>query len=337
MEEIVRQRPQDLLLPARVCFIGEDGVDAGGLKKEFFQLLLGELFTGSYGMVKYFPETRMQWFNSLSYGTDEQEWLVVGILFGLAVYNGVLLDVRLPQVAYKKLLGKPVGLNDLQDFQPELLKSFHQLLEYSDADATVEDIFCLDFSVTDEFLGEAVTHELKPGGQDIPVTEANRREYVNLYVEWILNKRIEESFHAFRNGFLLLCGPVLKLFRAPELEHLVCGTQELDFNSLEAGAAYEGYTQASQQVRWFWEVAHSLPIESKRLLLRFVTGSDRSPIGGLGKLQMKIQRAGPDSIRLPTSYTCFNAILLPEYTSRAKLRDRLETAINVAEQGFGLE
>jgi hypothetical protein len=48
------------------------------------------------------------------------------------------------------------------------------------------------------------------------------------------------------------------------------------------------------------------------------------------------QRAGPDSEKLPIAHTCFNALLLPEYGSRAKLRAKLMTAIQNA-QGFGLQ
>eukprot|EP00960_Hanusia_phi_P014573 430137-Hanusia_phi.AAC.1 len=43
------------------------------------------------------------------------------------------------------------------------------------------------------------------------------------------------------------------------------------------------------------------------------TGSDRSPIKGLGSMTFVISRNGPDSERLPTAHTCFNHLLLPEY------------------------
>jgi HECT-domain (ubiquitin-transferase) len=49
-----------------------------------------------------------------------------------------------------------------------------------------------------------------------------------------------------------------------------------------------------------------------------------------------IQRDGPDSDKLPTSHTCFNTLLLPEYASRDKMLNRLKLAIMNAE-GFGLE
>jgi hypothetical protein len=62
----------------------------------------------------------------------------------------------------------------------------------------------------------------------------------------------------------------------------------------------------------------------------------RSPIGGLGSLKCIIQRDGPDSNKLPTSHTCFNTLLLPEYCSKDKMLDRIKLAVMNAE-GFGLE
>jgi hypothetical protein len=65
-------------------------------------------------------------------------------------------------------------------------------------------------------------------------------------------------------------------------------------------------------------------------------GSDRAPIGGLGNMKCIVQRDGPNSDKLPTSHTCFNTLLLPEYASREKMLDRLKLAIMNSE-GFGLE
>jgi len=85
----------------------------------------------------------------------------------------------------------------------------------------------------------------------------------------------------------------------------------------------------------FWEIVHGMSVEDKKKLLFFCTGSDRSPIKGLGSMTFVISRNGPDSDRLPTAHTCFNHLLLPEYSDKEKLRVCLMTAINNAE-GFGL-
>ena len=69
--------------------------------------------------------------------------------------------------------------------------------------------------------------------------------------------------------------------------------------------------------------------------MQFTTGSDRVPIGGLGKLKLVIARNGSDSDRLPTSHTCFNVLLLPDYKDKDKLLERLTKAISYA-KGFGM-
>lgn len=91
-----------------------------------------------------------------------------------------------------------------------------------------------------------------------------------------------------------------------------------------------------QAVRWLWEIVHEFDDEEKRRFLKFFSGSDRAPIGGLGNLRCIIQRDGTDSNKLPTSHTCFNTLLLPSYRSKDKMGDRLRLAIMNSE-GFGLE
>ncbi len=78
-----------------------------------------------------------------------------------------------------------------------------------------------------------------------------------------------------------------------------------------------------------------MDLKHKRHLLEFVTASDRVPLKGLESLMFVIQRNGPDTDRLPSALTCFGRLLLPEYSSKDKLKERLFTAIENA-KGFGL-
>lgn len=336
LEEIARQKLSDLYKPLQLHFIGEDGVDAGGVKKEFFQLLCHELMQPDYGMLKYQPETRTFWFNPDSLEADA-EFMLLGLTFSLAIYNGVILPVHFPLAIYKKLLQKPVKHRELMEMQPELAKGLDQLLDW-EGPGRVSDVFCATFSVDSEAFGMLRTHELQPGGADIEVTEENRREYVDLYVDYVLNASIRDQFEAFAKGFLLLAsGPTLSIFSAQELEQLVCGTPDLDMKQLQSRISFEGgYNSRTLVVRWLWEVLEDFSVDQRRKFLRFFTGSDRAPIGGLAHLEWKVQRSGPDSERLPTSHTCFNILMLPEYGSRAKLRALLTTAIENSE-GFGMQ
>lgn len=49
LETIAELNPIDLRKQLRVEFYGEEGIDEGGLQKEFFQLLIEKLFDPMYG------------------------------------------------------------------------------------------------------------------------------------------------------------------------------------------------------------------------------------------------------------------------------------------------
>ena len=69
---------------------------------------------------------------------------LLGILLGLAIYNGIILDVHFPLLVYKKLLGFDIGLADLREIQPTVSNSLEQLLQYT---GDVENDYCLTFEV----------------------------------------------------------------------------------------------------------------------------------------------------------------------------------------------
>ena len=219
----------------------------------------------------------------------------------------------------------------------ELRRGLKQLLDYEGND--VEDIFCLTFELNwmDE-MGEEQRLELIPDGANIEVTNANREEYVLRYVRWILVDSIRSQWDAFQTGVMhVMEDSSLDLFLPEELELLVVGTPFLDFDALEENTTYEGeYDKESEVVKNFWKFVKEADEDSQVKLLKFVTASSKAPIGGLGKMDFVIQRSA-DSDQLPTSHTCFNTILLPDYgADYEKLAKLLGRAILECE-GFGLE
>ncbi|KAG7377858.1 putative E3 ubiquitin-protein ligase HTD2 [Phytophthora pseudosyringae] len=324
---------ETLKKPLKVKFVGEEGIDEGGVQKEFFQILIRQLLDPAFSMFTYDEETRTLWFNSDSLEAT-MEFELIGTLLGLAIYNAVILDVSFPHIVYKKLMGCTLGLEDLEIALPDLGRGLRQLLTFK---GDVEGVYQRNFEYSYEVFGEVKTVELKLGGSSIPVTNDNREEYVALYVDYVLNKSVSRQYAAFHQGFHQVCNrEVLSMFRWEELQLLICGSSNLDFEALEEATHYEdGFTGDSGVIQDFWVIVHALPLEDKKKLLRFATGSDRVPIRGLSNLVFVISRNGPDSDRLPTAHTCFNHLLLPEYSSREKLKERLLLAINQAE-GFGL-
>lgn len=72
-------------------------------------------------------------------------------------------------------------------------------------------------------------------------------------------------------------------------------------------------------IKWFWEILLEMDEEQKKKFLTFCTGCHRAPILGLSTLPLYIGRQGEDSERLPSAHTCFNHLLIPEYTSKEKM------------------
>ena len=76
------------------------------------------LFSNPFsGMFTYDEKTRMCWFNPTSFETDAQ-FVLIGLVLGLAIYNNIILDVYFPMVVYRKLFGKKGTFADLRDSHP---------------------------------------------------------------------------------------------------------------------------------------------------------------------------------------------------------------------------
>ncbi|KAG8435235.1 hypothetical protein GDO86_013257 [Hymenochirus boettgeri] len=346
LDELTRKRT-DLKKKLKVTFVGEAGLDMGGLTKEWFLLLIRQIFHPDYGMFTYHKDSNCHWFSSFKCD-NYSEFRLVGTLMGLAVYNSITLDIRFPPCCYKKLLSPPVvpcdpnipvgiasvNLDDLCQIMPELAHGLNELLTY---DGNVEEDFYSTFQVFQEEFGVIKSYNLKPGGDKIPVTNQNRKEYVQLYVDYLLNKSIYKQFSAFYYGFHSVCASnALMLLRPEEVEILVCGSPDLDLHALQRNTQYEGYLKTDITVRHFWDVVLGFPLELQKKLLHFATGSDRVPVGGMVDLNFKISKTETPTNWLPTAHTCFNQLCLPPYKTKKELKQKLTIAISNAE-GFGLQ
>jgi len=186
---------------------------------------------------------------------------------------------------------------------------------------------------------KTVDVELVPGGSKIPVCLLNFAEYIVARTDYEVNASVAVQFQNFQEGFMLVAGSkALTLFNSSDLEVTIVGEPTLDFEALRGVTTYqEPFSASHQVVRWFWDVViNDFTEEERRQLLKFVTGSARAPVGGLGKLPFRIFPNGESDIMLPTSHTCYNVLMLPRYSSRQALEDKLRKAVGYCE-GFGLK
>ena len=319
--------------PIKVRFLGEQGVDEGGVRKEFFLLFIRQIFDPNYGMFNYNEKTRLYWFNHYTF-EPKIKYELIGIIFGLAIYNNIILDVKFPLTVYRKLLGLKPTLEDMKECDPELYKNFSFLKKTKDAN--LKESLDLDFTVTDDKFGEKLVIPLKKDGDKISVDINNKDEYVDLYLDWYFNKSIQEVFTSFEKGFYRVFSRDLSKILSPEeLELIICGTQVLDFNELKRVCKYEEYNENDETIKYFWEVVLNFSEDEKKRFLSFVTGCDRAPIDGLGSLPITISNGGSDVEQLPSAHTCFNNLILPNYKNKEKLKKNMLNAINYSE-GFGL-
>ncbi|QSS64460.1 E3 ubiquitin-protein ligase pub1 [Histoplasma capsulatum] len=201
----------------------------------------------------------------------------------------------------------------------------------------------LTFSIDDDQFGERKTVDLIPNGSNIPVTNENKKQYVELITEWKIQKRVEEQFNAFITGFNeLIPADLVNVFDERELELLIGGIADIDVDDWKKHTDYRGYQEQDEVIQNFWKVIRSWDAEQKSRLLQFATGTSRIPVNGFKDLQgsdgprrFTIEKSG-EITALPKSHTCFNRLDLPPYKTYEQLQHKLSIAVEET-LGFGQE
>lgn len=209
LELIAMSNPKDLKKQLVVEFIGEQGVDEGGVSKEFFQMIVDEIFNPDYGMFVQQEATHTMWFNSTSF-ENEAQFTLIGIVLGLAIYNNIILAVNFPMVVYRKLMAIKGSFADLADWNPTIYNSLRAMLDY-DAD-DIEDIFMQTFRISyRDVFGDVLTHDLIENGDSIYVNHQNKQvsQWAAVGFEFVHAMCISHSeiVGIFRNS--LICMPII--------------------------------------------------------------------------------------------------------------------------------
>ena len=218
--QIVKMRPRDLKKRLMVKFKGEDGLDYGGPAREWLHLLSHEMLNPYYGLFQYSRDDiyTLQINPDSSINPDHLSYFhFVGRIIGLAVFHGLYIDGGFTMPFYKMLLNKSINLDDIEGVDPNLHTSLQWML-----DNDINGVIDTTFSVEHEAYGAVLTHELKKGGKDIPVTQENKCDYVKLYVNYRWCRGIEQQFLALQKGFNeLIPQHHLKAFDERELELVI--------------------------------------------------------------------------------------------------------------------
>ncbi|XP_062032396.1 NEDD4-like E3 ubiquitin-protein ligase WWP2 isoform X1 [Lepus europaeus] len=341
-QQIMNMKPYDLRRRLYIIMRGEEGLDYGGIAREWFFLLSHEVLNPMYCLFEYAGKNNycLQINPASSINPDHLTYFrFIGRFIAMALYHGKFIDTGFTLPFYKRMLNKRPTLKDLESIDPEFYNSIVWIKENNLEECGLELYFIQDM----EILGKVTTHELKAGGESIRVTEENKEEYIMLLTDWRFTRGVEEQTKAFLDGFNEVA-PLewLRYFDEKELELMLCGMQEIDLSDWQKNTVYRHYTKSSKQVQWFWQVVKEMDNEKRIRLLQFVTGTCRLPVGGFAELigsngpqKFCIDKVGKETW-LPRSHTCFNRLDLPPYKSYEQLKEKLLYAVEETE-GFGQE
>ncbi|KAI1848922.1 hypothetical protein JX266_005350 [Neoarthrinium moseri] len=366
--------------PIQITFVDqfdqpEAGIDGGGVTKEFLTSVTSEAFnpeahrmfvTNSQNLVYPNPTAYDERLELMRYiGTPEHspEWNArlqelskhyefLGRVVGKCMYEGILIDIAFASFFLLKWSSSSPSdfrgsLNDLKDLDPDLYRGLITLKNYP---GDVTDL-ALDFTINDRvpnpLTGEVLTkiRPLRPGGEDIPVTNKDRP----LYISRVAHHRLVAQPYKQTKAFLLGLGSIidpswLSMFNQSELQRLVGGdSSEIDVEDLRNNTIYSGLYVVGDDglehptVQMFWQVMRELKDEQRREVLKYVTSTPRAPLLGFSQLspRFSIRDGGTDETRLPSTSTCVNLLKLPRYSSAKILKSKLLYAVQSG-AGFDL-
>uniref|UniRef100_A0A7S0F765 HECT-type E3 ubiquitin transferase n=1 Tax=Hanusia phi TaxID=3032 RepID=A0A7S0F765_9CRYP len=356
-DAIMKLSNMDMLRTFHIHFVGEEGSDFGGVRREWYHLITLELVKPEYGLFEISDESYLyqlaSHFDSKTGETSVGAQAVVrgdlvklldyftfaGKILAKCIVDQQICSVQFTTAVYKKLLLLPFTVEDLESVDRELYHSLEWVLECNADEEDLAMYMCVDTTDVD---GNYITIDLVEGGREIPVTEANKHQFVQKMINWRLVDRAAVQTDAFVAGFhSVLPLEYLQPFSAGDLELLLCGSTEIDIEDWKVNTLYKsGYSSESDIVCWFWELVRKMDNVERMRLLQFVTGTTAIPSRGFAHLQgsdgerrFSIMRV-VDTRRLPQAHTCFNELVLPEYDSQDEFESKLLQAMEHVNDGI---
>ncbi|XP_045768225.1 apoptosis-resistant E3 ubiquitin protein ligase 1 isoform X2 [Maniola jurtina] len=333
-----------------VCFQGEQGVDWGGVRREWFSLLCAQLFDAKGGL---FVSCHDSPAGLVHPNPDRPPHLKLkhfefaGKVVGKCLYESALggayrqlVRARLARSFLAQIIGLRVHYKYFEQDDPELYLSKIKYILETDLDSSdsLPEIYFAD-DVYDSSGKLVETKDLVPNGSTIRVRNDSKLKYLDALAQWRLAARWRAETDAFLRGLTLLVPDnLLAIFDENELELLMCGTEEVCVSDWRAHALVSGSGRDwERRLGWLWAAIANLSAEERARLLQFTTGCSQLPPGGFAELNPRFQiTAAPTFGALPTAHTCFNQLCLPDYDSYEHLVRALLWAINEGGEGFGM-
>jgi len=343
-------------------FMGEHAIDVGGPYRETFVMYTQELQSGTLPLLVHTPNGRQ------AVGYNRDKWLLnpgatsatqlqmfafLGKLMGVAIRSKEYLALSLPSIIWKLLVDDRPTREDLEGVDFSVAQSLDMLrnvdftgmmggggggggggqgsMTPQEQQQKAAELFASTFfvSYTTTSSDDRMV-ELVPNGENIDVTFETRQHYCDL----VMNYRLHEfdlQAAAVRAGLATVVPlSLLSLVGWSQLEHMVCGSPEIDVALLERMTDYSSCRKTDTHIQYFWQVLREFNQEERAALLKFTWGRTRLPLTAADfpqrfKLQ-SFHRSPPDAY-YPAAHTCFFSLELPRYSSLEIMREKLRYAI----------
>ncbi|GLE06289.1 hypothetical protein PINS_up015536 [Pythium insidiosum] len=337
--------------PIRLTFPGEQGIDAGGVYREWFYLFCTQIVDTSAGVFRCVDAADQVFYlnpHSRHILGDNHlaHFFATGRFLGRALLEGNVTGFHLALPLLKIILGQPVSLSDLEFFDPETYRNLTWLLNNDGADA-----LGLDFSVCEQVVvadgsTQTMVVDLIPNGRDVEVTDTNKALFVDRKFRYMVFESVSSQLYALLKGVYEVVPPeMLMLFDAEELDYVLSGSDEIDVDDWEHNSKWTFDLEDHPVRKWFWEIVRELPNEHRRRLLQFTTGSSRVPLAGFAALTSYDGFLSPFTLKgVDTSqdgnirsHACFNRLDLPRYSTKQQLKMVLLAVLDSNAYGFTIE
>ncbi|AOW04172.1 hypothetical protein LXG23DRAFT_48605 [Yarrowia lipolytica] len=321
---------RNLQLPLKVEFSdGEVALDLGGVQLELFDHI-GRLLVGLESPYFQHDDNGVVWPRD-NPDVSREKWVCIGVVVGLALFNGCPLSFDMPLSFYRNLQefwGSPCRVTE-EDYEQQDPVAYSSLVSLRNLPKA-------------ELAGLGLA--LNDGS---PVSTL---EDVNKYISEYINSpytsvRLDNIMNMVAFGFQMVYPAELaRKMPTKDLKRLVEGSiladdSHIDVEPLLEQFAYEGgYSESSPQVKWLKEYLRGLSVHQLKLFLHFTTGSERVSIGskqGQRVVKITVQLNGTNVNCLPSASTCFCILFLPKYETKEVLVRYMDKAMEHS-VGFGL-
>ncbi|KAK5781093.1 ubiquitin-ubiquitin ligase HUL5 PWA37_002016 [Arxiozyma heterogenica] len=326
----------DLKSKLSVTFVNqfgrEEGIDGGGVTKEFLTSVIEEGFKDD-SKYKLFNTNELHEIYPKAI-TDQESLKIIlflGKIVGKCLYDHILVDLKFANFFLKLLLigVDHLTIDDLRSLDRTLYDNLISLLDMSDEELTELD---LTFETMNMFYPEKIV-ELIPNGSEMKVNKQNVLQYVWKLAHYKLVSIAKPASYKFLEGL----GSIIPqhwfgMFNTVDFQMLISGGHKpVDIEDLRTHTEYGGYDENDSTIKYFWEVLEEFNDKERRDFLRFVTSVPQAPLKGFSALEPKfgIRNGGKYELdRLPTASTCVNLLKLPDYGDKTVLKQKLLYAIN---------